>query len=104
MWVMWLFFDLLAAEGLVMLITSLVPIFVVALAATAFANGLWMCVGGFLVPMGQLNPFWKFMFHFIDYQVSITIFILRFPFTNYPGIRVSGDDGESVPRYGLHLW
>ena len=59
MWVLWLFLDLLAAEGLVMLVTSVAPIFVVALAVTAFANGLWMCVGGFLVPMGTLNVFWK---------------------------------------------
>ncbi|KAI4941752.1 hypothetical protein J4E86_010263 [Alternaria arbusti] len=42
MWVLWLFLDLLAAESLVVLLSSLIPIFVVALAATAFANGLWM--------------------------------------------------------------
>ena len=59
MWVLWLFLDLLAAEGLVMLVTSIAPIFVVALAVTAFVNGLWMSVGGFLVPMGTLNVFWK---------------------------------------------
>lgn len=67
-WIMWLFLDLIAAESLVVLIASLVPIFVVALAATAFANGLWMCTGGFLVPPGQLNQFWYYVFHFIDYQ------------------------------------
>ncbi|KAM0723909.1 hypothetical protein Q7P37_000899 [Cladosporium fusiforme] len=67
-WVMWLFLDLLAAESLVVLISSLVPIFVVALAATAFANGLWMCTGGFLVPPQTLNPFWRYVFHYIDYQ------------------------------------
>ncbi|PNS15068.1 ABC transporter G family member [Sphaceloma murrayae] len=67
-WVMWLFLDLIAAESLVVLISSLVPIFVVALAATAFANGLWMCTGGFLVPPQQLNEFWYYVFHFIDYQ------------------------------------
>ena len=59
MWVLWLFLDLLAAEGLVVLVSSVFPVFVVALAVTAFANGLWMCVGGFLVPLGSLNPFWK---------------------------------------------
>jgi hypothetical protein len=59
MFVLWLFLDLLAAEGLVVLVTSIAPIFVVALAVTAFANGLWMSVGGFLVPMGTLNVFWK---------------------------------------------
>lgn len=67
-WVMWLFLDLLAAESLVVLVSSLVPIFVVALAGTAFANGLWMCVGGFMVAPGSLNPFWRYVFHYIDYQ------------------------------------
>ena len=51
-----------------MLISSLIPIFVVALAGTAFANGLWMCTGGFLVPPHSLNAFWRYLFHYIDYQ------------------------------------
>ncbi|KAK7229596.1 hypothetical protein V2G26_001766 [Clonostachys chloroleuca] len=59
MWVMWLFLDLLAAESLVVLVSSISPIFVVALAVTAFANGLWMVVDGFLVPTTILNPFWN---------------------------------------------
>jgi hypothetical protein len=67
-WVMWLFLDLVAAESLVVLVASLVPIFVVALAGTAFANGLWMCVGGSLRPVDGLNPFWRYVFHYIDYQ------------------------------------
>ncbi|KAK6438691.1 hypothetical protein LTR95_005110 [Oleoguttula sp. CCFEE 5521] len=70
-WVMWLFLDLLAAESLVVLISALVPIFVVALAATAFANGLWMCTGGFLVTTATLNPFWRYVFHYIDYQAYV---------------------------------
>lgn len=67
-WVMWLFLDLIAAESLVVFITSVVPIFVVALAATAFANGLWMCTMGFMVRPADLNPFWRYVFHYIDYQ------------------------------------
>lgn len=59
MWVLWLFLDLLAAEGLVVLVSSTFPVFVVSLAITAFLNGLWMSVGGFLVPLGTLNVFWK---------------------------------------------
>ncbi|KAI4654611.1 uncharacterized protein J4E79_008485 [Alternaria viburni] len=59
MWVLWLFLDLLAAESLVVLLSSLIPIFVVALAATAFANGLWMCVNGFMVQPDTLNVFWR---------------------------------------------
>ncbi|KAF2439675.1 ATP-binding cassette transporter-like protein [Karstenula rhodostoma CBS 690.94] len=70
-WVMWLFLDLLAAESLVVLLSSLIPIFVVALAATAFANGLWMCVNGFMVEPQTLNVFWRYVFHYIDYQAYV---------------------------------
>lgn len=68
-WIMWLFLDLLAAESLVVLVSSLFPSFVISLALTAFANGLWMSVGGFLVPPHTLNVFWRYVFHYIDYQV-----------------------------------
>ncbi|MBE3050448.1 ABC transporter permease, partial [Candidatus Bathyarchaeota archaeon] len=71
MYVMWLFLDLLAAESLVVLVSSIFPVFVVALAVTAFANGLWMAVDGFLVPMTVLNVFWKYVFHYIDYQAYV---------------------------------
>lgn len=70
-WVLWLFLDLVAAESLVVFVSSMFNIFVVALAVTAFANGLWMCVDGFLVPMGILNVFWKYVFHYIDYQAYV---------------------------------
>ncbi|ERS98521.1 hypothetical protein HMPREF1624_05305 [Sporothrix schenckii ATCC 58251] len=70
-WVLWLFLDLLAAESLVVLVASIFPVFVVALAVTAFSNGLWMAVGGFLVPMPLLNVFWKYAFHYIDYQAYV---------------------------------
>ncbi|CAI4216012.1 unnamed protein product [Parascedosporium putredinis] len=71
MWVLWLFLDLLAAESLVVLVSNIFPIFVVALAVAAFANGLWMAVDGFLVPMTILNSFWKYVFHYIDYQAYV---------------------------------
>ncbi len=70
-WVLWLFLDLLAAESLVVLVSSIFPVFVVALAVAAFANGLWMAVDGFLVPMATLNVFWKYVFHYIDYQAYV---------------------------------
>lgn len=66
---MWLFLDLIAAESLVVLVSSIFPNFVISLALTAFANGLWMSVGGFLVPTATLNVFWRYVFHYIDYQV-----------------------------------
>ncbi|KAM0716807.1 hypothetical protein Q7P37_007610 [Cladosporium fusiforme] len=70
-WVLWLFLDLVAAESLVVLVSSIIPVFVASLALTAFLNGLWMCTGGFLVPVGTLNPFWKYLFHYIDYQTYV---------------------------------
>lgn len=70
-WILWLFLDLVAAEALVVFVSSIFNIFVVALAVTAFANGLWMCVDGFLVPMTILNDFWKYVFHYIDYQAYV---------------------------------
>jgi energy-coupling factor transporter ATP-binding protein EcfA2/ABC-type multidrug transport system permease subunit len=66
--VMWLFLDLVAAESLVVLVASLLPNFIVALTLVAFVNGLWMAVGGFLVPTARLNVFWRYAFHYIDYQ------------------------------------
>src|SRR5436190_4807729 len=64
--ILWL--ELLAAESLVILISAIFPIFVMALAITAFANGLWMAVGGFFVSPNILNVFWKYTFYQFDYQ------------------------------------
>jgi ABC-type multidrug transport system permease subunit len=69
--IMWLFLDLVAAESLVVLMSSLFPVFVVALALTAFANGLWMSVGGFLVNPTVLNVFWKYWARYIDFQAYV---------------------------------
>ncbi|OBA22637.1 P-loop containing nucleoside triphosphate hydrolase protein [Metschnikowia bicuspidata var. bicuspidata NRRL YB-4993] len=68
MYVLYLFINLLAAESLTILIATIFPVFVVALALTAFANGLWMAVGGFLVSASVLNVFWYYTFYWIDYQ------------------------------------
>ncbi|KAJ5108116.1 hypothetical protein N7456_004791 [Penicillium angulare] len=70
-WVMWIFLDLVAAESLVVFVTAIFPNFVIALALVAFANGLWMSVGGFLVTPTILNVFWKYVFHYIDYQAYV---------------------------------
>ena len=63
-----LYLDLIAAEALVVLISSVFPIFVVALAATAFANGLLMTVSGYLIDSSVLNVFWKYTFYQIGYH------------------------------------
>ena len=50
------------------LMTSLFPSFVISLALVAFANGLWMSVDGFMVQPGLLNVFYRYGFHYWDYQ------------------------------------
>lgn len=67
-WIMWLFLDLLAAESLVVFMASLFPSFVISLALVAFMNGLWMSVSGFMIPPTILNPFYKYVFSYWDYQ------------------------------------
>lgn len=79
---MWVFLDLVAAESLVVFVTSIFPNFVISLAIIAFANGLWMAVGGFLLSQTILNPFWKYVFHYIDYQVCLPNYI-------HPGSRLT---------------
>jgi ABC-type multidrug transport system permease subunit len=100
-WVMWLFLDLLAAEGLVVLVTSVAPVFVVALAVTAFANGLWMSVSGFMVPVGTLNVFWKYVFHYIDYQAYVFqgMMVNQFGETVWDCDVVSSTRTSSQPQY-----
>ncbi|RSH85375.1 hypothetical protein EHS25_004771 [Saitozyma podzolica] len=58
------------ANGLVPcgFVASVLPNFIVALAVVAFANGLWMCVNGFIVSATILNVFWRSWVTEIDYQ------------------------------------
>jgi ABC-type multidrug transport system ATPase subunit len=70
-WVMWMYLNLIAAESLVVLMSSLFPHFVAALALTAFANGLWMSCNGFMVTPPLLNPFYRYVFYYIDYQAYV---------------------------------
>lgn len=102
-WTAWLFLDLLAAESLVVLISSLMPIFVVALAGTAFANGLWMCTGGFMVPTRVLNVFWRDVFHYVDYQSYVfqAMMVNEFGHRNYTCERLR--DGDCACSYRSRL-
>lgn len=79
---MWLFLDLLAAESMVVFISSLFSVFVISLALTAFANGLWMCVGGFLVNSNVLNVFWYYTFYWVNYQRYVFQGMMFNEFTN----------------------
>ncbi|KAF8513122.1 P-loop containing nucleoside triphosphate hydrolase protein [Hysterangium stoloniferum] len=63
-----LYLAILAAESQALIIAAFVPIFVAALAISAFMNGFWMSVGGYFVKARSLPRFWFFSFHFMDYQ------------------------------------
>lgn len=79
------------------------PIFVVALVGTAFANGLWMCTGGFLVTPQTLNAFWRYLFHYIDYQSFVFqgMMVNEFGKRNYT--RASAEDGTCSCMYESKL-
>jgi ABC-type multidrug transport system permease subunit len=83
-WVMWMYLNLVAAESLVVLMSSLFPNFVGALALTAMANGIWMSCNGFMVQLPALNPFYRYVFSYIDYQgkayfhTNLPVFMLEF--------------------------
>ncbi|MCJ1387170.1 hypothetical protein MMC18_000010 [Xylographa bjoerkii] len=68
---MYLYLDLLAAESLTIFIAALFPTAIAAGAVTAFANGLWMSVAGFLVSPDLLNVFYKYVFSYVDYEAYV---------------------------------
>lgn len=63
-----LFLAIYVAESQVVVVASLLPIFVAALAIAAFLNGFWMSVGGYFIRARSLPRFWYYSFHFMDYQ------------------------------------
>jgi len=64
----YLFLALMIAEAQTVFISVAIPIFVGALAITAFTNGLWMIVQGFFVQKKNIPAFWQQSFHQIDFQ------------------------------------
>ncbi|KAI3607972.1 abc transporter [Moniliophthora roreri] len=63
-----LYLTIFAAETQCLLIAALIPIFVAALAISAFMNGFWMSVGGYFIKARSLPKFWFYSFHYMDYQ------------------------------------
>ncbi|KAJ7158040.1 P-loop containing nucleoside triphosphate hydrolase protein [Mycena crocata] len=63
-----LYLAILAAESQMLVIASMLPIFVAALAIGAFINGFWMSVGGYFIKARSLPRFWYYSFHYMDYQ------------------------------------
>lgn len=66
--VAFLYLAVLCAEAQAQIIAAVVPIFIAALALTAFMNGFWMCVQGYFIKARSLPRFWYYSFHFMDFQ------------------------------------
>ena len=95
-YVMWLFLDLIAAELMTVLVLTVFPIFVVALALTAFANGLWMACGGFLMPENVLNVFYSKWLMYINYQKYVFQGMM---FNQFPALNVFNCDANCHCMY-----
>ncbi|KAK0539385.1 hypothetical protein OC835_001134 [Tilletia horrida] len=61
-----LFLGVYAAEAQALLIAAILPLFVAALAISAFANGFMMSVQGYF--LRNIPDFWKYSAHYADYQ------------------------------------
>lgn len=62
-----LFLSLYTIESIVVVISAIVPIFVVALAIVSFLNGFFMCVQGYFVRYQSLPDFWVWG-HYWSYE------------------------------------
>ncbi|KAI9326268.1 P-loop containing nucleoside triphosphate hydrolase protein [Zopfochytrium polystomum] len=78
----YLFLAIYAAESQVILVASLLPIFVAALAIASFANGFWMCVQGYFIKAISLPRFWRYSFHYMDYQKYAFELLVNNDFSN----------------------
>lgn len=67
LFVTYLWLALIVAETMTILIASAFPVFVAALALTAFANGLFMVVQGYFIRKSNIPGYWIWA-HYIDYQ------------------------------------
>ncbi|RDA87719.1 hypothetical protein CP532_1765 [Ophiocordyceps camponoti-leonardi (nom. inval.)] len=82
MWLAWLYLELMAAESATVLVSCFFPTFVVALAVIIFANGLWVSVSGFMVPLDKLNAFYKYGFASWNYQKYVFEGMMRNEFAS----------------------
>jgi ABC-type multidrug transport system ATPase subunit/ABC-type multidrug transport system permease subunit len=66
-WIAWLYLNLLAAEGVVIICVILVPNLVGALIIGGLFNVLTFVTAGILMPPAQMNIFYKYVFYYWNY-------------------------------------
>ncbi|ORY29493.1 putative ABC transporter [Rhizoclosmatium globosum] len=64
----YLWLALYVAESMVILLAAIFPIFVAALTLASFFNGLEMVTQGYFVRRQNIPAFWKYVFHYWNYQ------------------------------------
>jgi len=83
----------------VVLMSSVFPNFVGALALTAMANGILMACNGFMVPVISLNAFYRYVFYYINYQA----YVFRGLVENEFGFRAYGCGQECFCQFNTSL-
>lgn len=83
-WISWLYLNLLAAEGIVILSVAITSNFVGALVVTALVNVVAFATAGTLVPPAKLNAFYKYGFYYWNSQGYV-----------FQGMMVTQFDGET---------
>jgi len=76
----YLFIALYTVECIVQIISAVLPVFVAALAITAFVNGFFMCVEGYFIRYAQLPKFWIWG-HYWGYQTYAFAALVHSDFT-----------------------
>ncbi|KAK4144897.1 P-loop containing nucleoside triphosphate hydrolase protein [Dichotomopilus funicola] len=99
-WIAWLYLNLLAAEGIVILSVTIIPNFVGALVVTALLNVLAFATAGTLVPPAKLNAFYKYGFHYWNSQGYVFQGMMVTQYPSLPG-QCHIDGGAVLDLYGV---
>lgn len=107
-----LFMGLMVAESIMILISAIIPYFIVGLAAGAFVFGAFMCVMGYFAQFNEIGWWWKWMryiaVHYFNFSTFMSnqhegqIYTAYCPsITQYPCYPTNVIGGEIIVYYEL---
>ncbi|KAI5385970.1 hypothetical protein KIW84_072522, partial [Lathyrus oleraceus] len=92
-----LFSSLMLVESLMMIVSSIVPNFLMGIVTGAGIQGVMMLVGGFFkLPHDIPNIFWKYPFHYVAFHTYVTEGLFK---NEYEGLRFDNPNVQGVNRY-----
>lgn len=92
-----LFSSLLLVESLMMIVSSIVPNFLMGIVTGAGIQGVMMLVGGFFkLPHDIPNIFWKYPFHYVAFHTYVNEGLFK---NEYEGLRFDNPNVQGVNRY-----